>query len=176
MEVRNRVRSVPNMKEPDGVEQALTEKQAGKLVRACHEPLRSLVQVALLTGCRRGELIGQSKVEPLRWDEVDLKRGFITFQRTKSGKKRKVPITQPLREVLRAIPRHTQCPYVFWHRKRGDALKWDDVQYAWETARRRAGLPSFRFHDLRHYAESGIMPNHRPMPSLCGADLGSHSA
>jgi integrase len=36
----------------------LTHKEAKRLVNAAHMPFRSLVQCALLTGCRYGEIVG----------------------------------------------------------------------------------------------------------------------
>ena len=43
--------------------------------------------LALSTGARRGELLG------LRWPDVDLKRGTLTFNQTKNREWRAVPLT-----------------------------------------------------------------------------------
>ena len=43
--------------------------------------------LALSCGARKGELVS------LRWPDVDLKRGTLTFHETKNGERRTVPLT-----------------------------------------------------------------------------------
>lgn len=45
-----------------------------------------IVVVALSTGARMGEILN------LRWPNVDLRRGTLTFQETKNGERRSVPL------------------------------------------------------------------------------------
>ena len=54
-------------------------------------------------------------------------------------------------------PEHFLWPACQWGRfePTKPMLKWDT---AWRALREAAGLPGFRFHDLRHHAESRIMP------------------
>ena len=163
MEVRNRVRSVQNVKEPAGRVRYLTPKEAKRLVKACPEPLRSVVLAALYTGARRGELVGHRHAESLKWSEVDLEAGFITFSRTKSGKARFVPIAEPLRKVLKALPRSVTCDAVFIHQRRGDALTWRDVRDSWEAAIVEARIEDFHVHDLRHTAASWMVMSGVPI-------------
>ena len=53
-----------------------------------NKELRSVVVIALESGLRRSELLG------LTWDRVDLSRGVIRLELTKSGKRREVPMRQ----------------------------------------------------------------------------------
>lgn len=58
--------------------QTLTEDEARKLLKALEEAppmLSTVVQLALLTGCRRAELAG------LRWSDIDLDNGVIAINR-----------------------------------------------------------------------------------------------
>jgi len=71
-------------KEPQGRLRWLTEDEIKKLLGACgksrNRDLRAAAVVAINTGLRRSELLG------LTWDRVDLSRGVIRLELTKSGK------------------------------------------------------------------------------------------
>ena len=73
-------------KEPQGRVRWLTADEEGRLIEACaksqNRALAAIVAVALETGLRRGELLG------LTWDRVDLSRGVIRLEVTKSGRRR----------------------------------------------------------------------------------------
>jgi hypothetical protein len=76
-----------------------------------------------------------------------------------------VPISADLLSVLKAHLGSHCMEQVFWHGKdKAEAYK--DVKKSFKRALAKAGIAAFRFHDCRHYAESGIMPN-RPDDSLC---------
>jgi integrase len=64
-------------------------------------PISKLVQLALLTGQRRGEIAG------MRWDELHINNGYwaIPGSRTKNGKDHIVPLSFFAVEVLRTITR-----------------------------------------------------------------------
>jgi integrase len=57
--------------------------------------LRPIVEVALLTGMRRGELLG------LKWEQI--RNGFIYLTETKSNKSRQIPINDRLAEVFKEV-------------------------------------------------------------------------
>ena len=60
-----------------------------------------IVQLLLLTGCRRDEIGG------LRWSEVDLKARTITLpgERTKNGRPHVIPLSEPAIGILGAVNR-----------------------------------------------------------------------
>jgi integrase len=64
-------------------------------------PYGAMVQLLVLTGCRRDE------VREMRWEEIDLVTGTwnIPGERTKNSRPHVVPITDPLRHVLAGLPR-----------------------------------------------------------------------
>jgi integrase len=82
----------------------------------------------------------------LRWEDLDLEEGSVTFWITKNGRVRSVPLPKQALEVLVAHPRG-DSPYLFKSRlKDNQSTLWR----AWDLARKKAKLREFRFHDLRH--------------------------
>lgn len=85
---------------------------------------------ALHTGLRRGEILG------LRWDQnIDLKNGFILLEKTKTGARREIPISNTLRSVLQGVPRRLDIPYVFFNPKNGKCFK--EIKRSFETAKKK---------------------------------------
>jgi len=87
---------------------------------------------------RRGELLG------LAWERVDLSRGVIRLEVTKSGRRREVPMRRAVYDVLASTPGPREGRV--WRQLR--------VRSAFETAVVAAGLDDFRFHDCRHHFAS----------------------
>ena len=105
--------------------------------------------MALNTGMRKGKIL------KLKWDQVDLKHGFILLDITKNGERREVPINETLKGVLQGIARHINASNVFYDSKTGSPYK--DVKRSFKTAIRRAKIHDFKFHDLRHTFESHLV-------------------
>lgn len=99
------------------------------------------IKVILLTGCRQGEVFG------LKWSEVDLDRGLLRLEDSKTGA-RVVYLNELAQDVLRALPHVEGNPFVVPGWKKGTHYKGE--QRAWERIREAAGLPDLRLHDLRH--------------------------
>ena len=80
--------------EPEGRIRWLEPDEETRLLEACRKSknreLVAVVTVALETGLRRGELLG------LTWDRVDLSRGVIRLEVTKSGRRRELPALQKI--------------------------------------------------------------------------------
>lgn len=116
----------------------LTHDQADVLIAALPEKYRMPVRFALLTGLRRANIFG------LTWENVDLDRGvaIVHADEAKAGERIVVPLNAQARELLASIPEPRQG------RVWGDMTRvWANT---WESACKRAGVPGFRFHDLRH--------------------------
>lgn len=90
------------------------------------------------TGLRKGELLG------LTWGRVDLSRGVIRLELTKSGRRREVPMRQAVYDVLASLPDPHE----------GRVWPRGDIRYAFERAVIEARLDNFRFHDTRHHFAS----------------------
>ena len=140
------VRKVKMLKEPPGRLRYLTPEEANRLIRECKNPaLQAIVTLAVNTGMRRGEILG------LKWDNVDLRNGYLLVEDSKNGDRREVPINGAVRDVLSKIIRRINSTYVFSD-ERGMVFK--GGRNAFVRACRRAGIYNFRFHDLRHAAAS----------------------
>ena len=132
----------------------LTESEIEALLKACDDlktytpHLTPLVETALLTGMRRGELLS------LKWEQI--RNGFIYLTETKSGKARQIPINDRLSEVFREVRRGNQLksPYVFCD---SQGRRFLEVKRSFNSACRRAGIDDFRFHDLRHTFASRLV-------------------
>ena len=111
--------------------------------------LKHIVALLLLTGARKRELLDA------RWEHVDLERRTWTIPMSKSGKARRVPLSAAAVDELRAMPRWAGCPFAVPNPK---TLKpYTSIFNAWDTARREAGLPDVRVHDLRHSFASNLV-------------------
>ena len=140
------------LSEPESRVRFLTDDERVRLLEACREhsdQLHTLVVLSLATGARKSELLG------LTWPSVDLKRGLVTFEQTKSGKRRSVPVAGAALELLRAVPRRIDTPLLFPspHNKRRPI----NVHNIFVAALARAGIADFRWHDLRHSAASYLV-------------------
>ena len=134
----------------------LTESEVAALLTASddlkiHSPyLRPLVETALLTGMRRGELLS------LKWEQI--RNGFIYLEAAmvKSGKGRQIPINDRLAEVFKEVRRGNQLKseFVFCD---SQGRRFSQVKRSFASACRRAGIEAFRFHDLRHTFASRLV-------------------
>jgi integrase len=119
-----------------------------KLLRSCSDHLRPIVIAALDTGMRRGELLGQL------WEHVDFDRRLIsvTHSKTAEGEHRLVPMTDRVYQMLSAAARQPSGPLFTFE---GGPLR--NLKTGWAGALRRAGIPHYRFHDLRHTFNSRLV-------------------
>jgi integrase len=128
---------------PGGVERDrwLTHEEAERLLAESPPHLVALIRFALATGCRAREITG------LEWSRVDLARQTCWLNQTKNGTPRGVPLNVDAVKVLEwQQGKHEQFCFTF----RGNPIRWELTNTAWRAATKRANLPDFRFHDLRH--------------------------
>ncbi len=111
--------------------------------------LKYIVALLLLTGCRKRELLDA------KWSEFNLERKTWRIPTSKNGKARHVPLSDDAVNVLQSMPRLDGCDYVVPNPK--TLLPFTSVFNAWNTARRAAGVPDLRMHDLRHSAASNLV-------------------
>lgn len=112
-----------------------------------HEADRPIIvgamRLLLLTGARRGEVLG------LRWDEIDYEAPCLRLPDSKTGAKT-IPLHAPALEVLADMAKLRQegNPHVFPGQKIGGHLT--VLQKVWAEWRAEAGLDDVRIHDFRH--------------------------
>ena len=169
---RNPVDAVtpPTAGSPDLV--VLRPEQVAPLIAAADEtPYGSLVRVALVTGCRKGELLA------LRWQDLDLDAPLLRVERTAQylsgeGISFKQPKTTKSRRQVALSPeavtafRQLRTRQVEERLKLGAAyrddldlvfcspiglpLDFSNLRVQWLKIVAAAGVPGLRFHDLRH--------------------------
>jgi integrase len=107
---------------------------------------RAYFRVALLTGARRNE------VRCMLWSELDLEAGLwrLPADRNKSGRAFEIPLSRPVVETLRALPRIG--PVVFAR----DGKRPMTLHQLIERVRGEAGLLDVRLHDLRRTLRTGL--------------------
>jgi integrase len=152
--------------------EAFTPEEVRRFLQAAkHDRLEALYVLAITCGLRQGELLG------LRWDDVDLEAGRLTVRRqvqrsrdgsgmisgpTKNKKSRTIRLGRVAIEALKAH-RDAQAedvasakglwrdPNLVFSSTIGTPLDPSNlVGRSFKPLLRRAGLPSIRFHDLRH--------------------------
>lgn len=104
--------------------------------------IASLVQLALETAMRQGELL------KLQWADINLKSRTAHLHDTKNGEARTVPLSTRAVMLLSQLPRPING--------RVFPITKGAVQKAFHRACERAGVPDLRFHDLRHEAVSRL--------------------
>ena len=124
------------------------------------EVWRDFFQTELMTGLRRGEICG------LQWSDFDeeggtlkvcrtlhsQKKGEYTVGETKTGKgMRTITLPKTVADILRRRKADTISQWIFPDPvKPEDPVNPGSAYLHMKTLLRRAGLPSIRFHDLRH--------------------------
>ena len=107
----------------------LSVEQVHKLAEVASERVRASIWIALLTGCRRGEILA-IKPEDVGDDTITIRAG-----NTKTLRTRIVPIIPALRPWLRYLP---------------IGLTFEGLKSGFRRAREASGMPGVHFHDLRH--------------------------
>jgi integrase len=156
------------LKENNERQRFLSEEEIQRLLAECPTHLRRIVECAIHTGMRRGEILS------LRWDQV--RNGFIYLQKTKTNEARQVPVNDDLAQLFRELRAEGQLrsEHVFTYWNGEDKLKGKkpvkerrkvapvpervgSVKTAFRAACRRAGIKDFKFHDLRHTSASHMV-------------------
>ena len=109
--------------------------------------LSFIVPFLIYTGARKREVL------EAKWQEIDFVKNSWRIPKTKSGKIRHVPLSSGALSLLKAL-RDTSpvslepSAYIFPNPK--TEKPYVSIFYSWDTARKAAGMPDLRMHDLRH--------------------------
>lgn len=144
----NPAKELKNLKEDNKIERYLTPEQTTRLlaaVRHSQNPLLAdIVAFLLFTGARKREALDA------KWQDVDWRQKLWRIPKTKSGKVRHVPLSSGALKLLRELKEKSDpaIEHIFANPRTG--LPFVSIFYSWDTARKEAGLPELRIHDLRH--------------------------
>ena len=126
----------------------------------------AIARLWALTGCRRNEIAG------LKWPEVDLDRGLLFLEHTKTGRSIR-PLNLAAVAILKGITRAEDSEFVF-PASSGTGY-YQGTKRVWEKAKEMAGLPDITPHTLRHTMGSAAASGGEAL-ALTGAILGHSNA
>jgi integrase len=121
--------------------------------------LHPLVLLVMNTGLRRGEALS------LTWDKVRLEgtpQVTVTANYAKSSTTRHIPLNSEIVAILARWKKQTAGKgWVFPNPATGHRMQ--SLKTSWPALMKKAGIPDFRFHDLRHDFASRLV--------MAGVDL-----
>lgn len=162
--------AVSSLKEPEGKERSLSEDEKDRLFKVAkeHFPLLYLaILIAITTGARKME------VWALKAYQINRKNKTITFDKTKTHKKRTAKIIDPVFSLLKA---HLDNPpkigeaFVFpniygkYGRKPGESNY--DFRLPFTKALEMAGIKKFSWHAFRHTSGSFHAMSNTPVKTM----------
>lgn len=164
---KNPATGVPTFEENNKLERCLTAEETERLyaavTRSPNRMLRHIVALLILTGTRKREVLDA------RWQDFDLEKQIWRIPTTKTGKARHVPLSGGALHVLTSLRDTLQlhklpttgkgwvCPNL------DTGLPYVSIFVAWDTARKKAGMPEVRIHDLRHTFASLLINSGRSL-------------
>ena len=158
----NPTKGIPLLPENNKIARYLSAEEIGRLFAGARaSPNRMLpyiVAFLLFTGARRNEVI------KARWSQIDRGRAQWRIPSPKSGEARHVPLGVSALRVLDLVAEETReigADCIFPNPKTGKPYV--SVFEPWDKARRRAGLPHVRLHDLRHSYAAFLVNNGRSL-------------
>lgn len=137
-------------------EASATEEAA--LLASIRQDYAPALRFALLTGCRRAEIVG------LEWASVDFfNREFTVLGKRK--KRRTIPMTKAVYDLLWALRQHHKTAVFTYlavdHRnpdsKERRPITINGFKTEWRRTKGRTEVTNFRFHDSRHTAATRLV-------------------
>lgn len=131
-------------REPEGRIRVMDAEEEERILDAASPSLEVMIKFALLTGFRLNEQL------KLRWRQVHKTRIQLHGSQTKTHRRRMVPLTDKIRELLE-FQRGVHKEWVFPNR--GLSNHWERQNFyrdEWNPCRDVAGVVDLKWHDLRH--------------------------
>jgi len=142
---QNPVTRVSMEKENNKRDRWLSQDEESRLLNASAPWLRDIVQFAMHTGMRMGEML------ELTWRGVDFSRRTVTVLRSKNGERRTIPVNETVLRVLKekAKVRSLASDLIFCS-KSFTPMESGHLRRSFRLALTKAKIDEFHFHDLRH--------------------------
>jgi len=156
LNIANPIKGLKRMPSSQGRTKRVHGKVESALLYSCNElsysSLRSIIEFAIATGMRRGEIMG------LAWTDMDLTNRKVYLHSTKNGEPRQVPLTLKAMAILEALKRD-ESRKVFQMNMTTLRFQFEKVRSHAQKKWSEIGVNPFddlRFHDLRHEALSRL--------------------
>ena len=163
----NMVNPIPLVKKPPtpiGRNRILNQDELNRLLSACKPRVKNgniwvypIVQFALATAMRRGEMLG------LQWKDINFQTRTAYIPLTKNGSSRTVPLSTEAINILGNLPRNIDG--------RVFPINGPNLSVIFDKALRIAKIDDFHFHDLRHMAITRLaekLPNLIELSAVSG--------
>jgi len=162
---RNPFTRIKKLREKPGRAPQLTDQQVQDLLTWCDRSqskyLWLYVRLLLCTGARKQEIMQAT------WGQISLRRGTITFIKTKSRQQRTIPLPSYMVDILKhqyeqrfgddaGLMNFPEAEYLFPSPK-NPRKPVVNLHLAYGKARDKAGLSDTRFHDIRHHYASRMI-------------------
>ena len=146
-EINNPLKKIKKPKANDKRERRLTEYEYNFLVKGNYpqQILRCLIEFAIETGMRRGEILNIKKEH--------IKIQTLLIPQTKNGHPRTIPLTKRALYILN----NTKLPFPYT----ANAFK-----LAWNRLKQKGNIKDLHFHDLRHEAISRFFEKGLSIPEV----------
>ncbi|GGF29081.1 phage-related integrase [Aliidongia dinghuensis] len=143
----------------------LNDQEAQRLVNACDKDFRPLVQAALLTGARYGELV------VLTVGDFNPDAGTVHIRFSKGGKARHIVLSDEGKSFFADRTAGKTAANRMFARADGDAWGVSHQKRPFADAVKAAKLGKLTFHELRHSYASRLVMAGAPLP-VVAAQLG----
>jgi integrase len=123
----------------------------GEASRCRNSLIKPLVEFAVATGMRRGELLRA------RWSDIDRDKRTLHIPETKNGHPRTIPLSGEALTIIDTLPQEGDRLF---------PLSANAVKLAWRRLVKRAKVSDLHFHDLRHEAISRFFEKGLTVPEV----------
>ncbi len=142
----------------------LNEKECQRLVNSCPDNFRRLVQGALYTGCRYGELI------KMKCGDFNTQAGIATVYDTKNGRTRHIPVTDVGKEFFkRQKAGRKKTDWMFTRKDSGQWKRSHQIRLIKQASKTARIDPPATFHTLRHTYGSALAQKGVPLQVIAEA-------
>lgn len=146
------------LKEPQERVREASADEEKRLMAAIRGDYAPALKFAILTGCRRAEIVG------MEWHNVDFFNDEFTVL-GKGDKKRTLPMTKPVRALLWSLKdNHPEAVFTYIAKRARDhrvgerqPITMEGFKSEWRRTKKRAKVADFRFHDSRHTAATRLV-------------------
>lgn len=139
--------SVKKLRIENKPDRFLDAEEEKKLLASSNSFIQKIIITALHTAMRKGEILN------LKWDDIDLKKGYIKILKTKNNRTRRIPLSDKLKKILKELPKISE--YVFSNPQ--TKTKYTDIDNVFSRAVKKSGIKHITFHQLRHTAATRMV-------------------